>query len=924
MGSSNRRALLAVVGLVTVLSVAGCAQRKVAFKEPDVTALQQPATLQSVVSNEGGIDIRLDRAVPYTFYKVENPPRGVVDISPAARGSVPETVPPAAGGRPVTVTSVTTAGLDSVKIEFPLDPASEVDLVADTVERGKLSVRITPPQKGETPTPSPTGQVSPPPPASPSSEIQPPTVAKTEPATPLQTGPALTAILPVDDGIELAVTGTVTSFNAFKLSRPERLVIDLFSTANALPSPLSPIGRFGISQARVGKTADKIRIVLDASNGEIPPYTLTRNDRGILLRFQEPPRPQTTEEPRVAAAAAPKPAVNDSPTPSPAISPTTSPVETAGSSPPEPVTSPIATSAPVAATPPPLPATRPGWETAASSPPLPSAPRNSVEAIDFTLRDGYSRIEVMAGKGCLPGTPLKTKDGVVLTISNCRMPKHLQRFIDTSAFASVVTGITPYEVKGKKRIDAKLLARLRADAPSRVAVSGGTITWEIKNTELPPPPKGDGAKKSLEVISGTAPTKEPADAPLPPSVAAAKEPTENRKVYTGRRVTLEFSDADIRKIFQLIAEVSNLNFLIADDVSGQISIKLVNVPWDQALDVILETKQLAMKREGNIVQIMPKAKMVSREEEERQAKEAIEKAMELKTVIFDVNYAKIDDVAAQFTAIKSKRGSITRDARTNRIIVKDIQPAIDDMRFLLKNLDLPERQVMIEARIVEASSNFTRDLGVKWSTNYLDGSASKLNINSIDSSFGGVVSTTLPTTTTGGLAMGMSFGKLTSNVQLDMRLSAAATIGQVKVISTPKVLTLNNKKAKISQGQSVPYQTVSAEGTKTEFVEAVLTLEVTPHITSDGSVSMEIKASNNSVGSGTPPPINKKEATTELVLKNGETTVIGGIYIDSDTTTETGVPFLMDIPLLGWLFKSNSKNKTKTELLIFITPKVIS
>jgi len=190
---------------------------------------------------------------------------------------------------------------------------------------------------------------------------------------------------------------------------------------------------------------------------------------------------------------------------------------------------------------------------------------------------------------------------------------------------------------------------------------------------------------------------------------------------------------------------------------------------------------------------------------------------------------------------------------------------------------------------------------------------------------GGVVSNVLPTGTTGGIATGVSFGKLLSNIQLDMRLSAASTVGQVKIISTPKVLTVNNKAAKISQGQMIPYQnTSSTEGAKTEFIEAALSLEVTPHITADGSVNMKIRASNNSVGTGSPPPINKKEATTELVVKNGETTVIGGIYVDSETEGDTGVPYLSDIPLLGWLFKSNSKNKTKNELLIFITPKIVS
>nr|WP_243688527.1 type IV pilus secretin PilQ [Geotalea toluenoxydans] len=420
----------------------------------------------------------------------------------------------------------------------------------------------------------------------------------------------------------------------------------------------------------------------------------------------------------------------------------------------------------------------------------------------------------------------------------------------------------------------------------------------------------------------TTPAKEGDAAELPKSVLTKQQP---KKIYTGRKVTLEFSDADIRKIFQLIAEVSNLNFLIADDVTGTISIKLVNVPWDQALDVILDTKGLGMIREGNIVQIKPKGKMQSQADEEMAAKKARERGMELRSEIFDVNYAAVTDIATQFGTLKSERGIVSTDARTNRVIVKDIATTIEDMRALLKALDTPEKQVMIEARIVEASTSFVRDLGVQWGIHYIDGSASVAGISRLDTGFGGQVSNAPTSGTSGpGAAVGMSFGKLASNIQLDMRLSAAVTADQIKIMSTPRVVTLNNKPAKISQGASIPYQTTSAEGTKTEFVEAALTLEVTPHITADGSIGMKIKASNNSAGTGSPPPINKKEATTELLVKNGETTVIGGIYVDSDTESDKGVPFLQDIPLLGWLFKSNTKNKTKNELLIFITPKIVS
>ena len=327
--------------------------------------------------------------------------------------------------------------------------------------------------------------------------------------------------------------------------------------------------------------------------------------------------------------------------------------------------------------------------------------------------------------------------------------------------------------------------------------------------------------------------------------------------------------------------------------------------------------------EGNIVLIKPLGKFKSLDSEEVELRREIERKMKLSTRIFDINYSNVSEVASQLATLKTMREgvSVTPDLRTNRVIVTDIQSAIDKMEELIKSLDIPERQVMIEARIVEASTDFTRDIGVQWNIRYRDGDTT---ISSLDTSFGGIVSTVLPTATTGGGAMGISFGKLTSNLQVNLRISAAASIGQAKIISTPKVMTVNNKPAKISQGQSIPYSTVSAEGTKTEFVEAALTLEVTPHITADGSIGMKIKASNNSAGVGSPPPINKKEATTELVVKNGETTVIGGIYVDNETESDSGVPFLKDIPLLGWLFKSQSKRNNKTELLIFITPKIVS
>jgi type IV pilus assembly protein PilQ len=416
----------------------------------------------------------------------------------------------------------------------------------------------------------------------------------------------------------------------------------------------------------------------------------------------------------------------------------------------------------------------------------------------------------------------------------------------------------------------------------------------------------------------------------PPAYDQGEKPHSTSRVYKGRKVTLEFADAEVRKIFQLLSEVSNKNFVLSDDVSGAISLKLVNVPWDQALDIILDTKGLDKREDGNIILIKGKGKFKSQAEEELDIKRTQLKSETLYTEYFPVNYSKSGQMKSQVEGlITANTGKVSEDERTNTLIITAIKSDLDRIKIYLSKMDVPERQVMIEARIVEASSTFTQNLGVSWGVHYRDGSASFLGINQLDTSFGGL---TNPAVTTGqsgspGTNVGISFGRLASNIQLDMRLNAAATAGLIKIVSTPKIATLNNKTAKITQGQSIPYQNSSGGGsnaTTTQFVQAVLSLEVKPHINANGTIGMEIKATNNSAGAGNPPPINTKEATTEMLLKDGETTVIGGIYKEDETQSEEGVPFLMDIPFLGRLFKSSETRKIKSELLIFITPRILN
>lgn len=895
------------IKLLVVLSlflVSGCAQNAYSVKEDSVSG-SDTVTLRGVtVSGEGyqtKIEISADKPITYTLYSLKEPNRTVIDLSQTKPGTA--VVPRLAANsliKKMTLTGTDVTG--GVNTKLTIETAEEVEFVVsnETNEKTKLVVAIPAPQvAGKSFSSSAKNSAA----VTPSSSVD----AESLTATPavqntkstqvasasLSSSPTaaapqatateatLSALSVAGNGIVITTGLTPDKYKYFELSNPQRLVVDLYNVKNSVAAKSLPINGFGVENARIGAYPDKIRIVFDSQKKAFPRYTLEKTGTGLLVRF---------DEQQIAGGSVPVTRASSS-------EPAAGKAVTRGAA--------------------------------------------SVEFIDFKVIGDISRVAITLEGDCQAAGPIKTSEGLVLTLSSCLLPKHLQRPFDTSAFPGVVKKITPYQVTAKGKKDTKIQVSMRGDAAYSLKKAGNVLNLDIEN---PPQYSQEAMSPARQAPVGVSAARV-AD---PSTRAIANNPAQTdqgyvqddsgkkygKKAYTGKRVTLEFADADIRKIFQLIAEVSNLNILVGDDVSGTISIKLVNVPWDQALDVILETKGLGMKRAGNIVLIKPKEKIVSLADEELAANRAYERTLDLRTRIFDINFASVSEVEAQFKLIKSERpgSSISSDPRTNRVIVTDVEPAIEKMASLLKALDIPEKQVLIEARIVEATSTFTQDLGIQWGIHYSDQSASMLGLRSLDTGFGGAVtnvasSSGFPSASSAGGALGLSFGKLTNDIQVDLRLSAAAEIGQVKIISTPKVVTLNNKAAKISQGQMIPYSTVSAEGTKTEFVEAALTLEVTPHITADGSVSMKIKATNNSAGNapaGTVPPINKKEANTELLVQSGETTVIGGIYVDTDTETDSGVPFLMDIPVLGWLFKSNNKQKTKSELLIFITPRIVS
>jgi len=920
----TKSTILATI-IFTVVSGLAVGSRSYAVSEqlPDQKKL---AAIESVLPSGDGAStellIKLSSPATYTTYKTASPLRLVVDFSQATQGALSEPVVINRGNfKTVTASRFDTDAGVLTRLDIELVQDSEAVLSVSPANSGEikisfpaLSEAVPVAAEKQTPEKAATEKVV----AAETVNAVPPVAAEAAPALGKETASpsssaltadtshTLTAITAGKDTILLALDGPVPEFKSFRLNNPERLVIDLTDVKSTLLSRLLPLNVAGVASARIGLYPGKLRVVLDSVNGTFPETSLASTPAGVVISLNVTAPPPAENPNTKLTATHSAPVVSDSPAVKP-VSATAEhkvPEKAAVVDKQEPVKkAPKAVSTNQAAT---------------------------VEMIDFQVVDGISRVSVKVAGDVFVDQPVQTSGFVTLTIKNALLPKKLQRSLEASSFASPVLRVTPLAIKSRKGASTKIRMALRASVPFEFRQEGDMLFVDFKHPEGAAADKlvldtNDVKHSPARQKSAAVDSEESISAELAPAAETSTK-LDTVRHYKGRKVTLEFADAEVRKIFQLLSEVSNKNFVLGDDVSGAISLKLVNVPWDQALDIILDTKGLDKREDGNIILIKGKGKFKTQAEEEQDIKKALTKAIDLKTETFSVNYADITTISGQFNGLKTDRGTISLDTRTNKVIVKDIPQALDDMRKLLLQLDVAERQVMIEARIVEASATFTRNLGVNWGVHYRDGSASFFGINSLDTGFGGLTSAA-PTTGTGTSAggnMGISFGTLSSNIQLDMRLNAAASAGMIKIISTPKVATLNHKAAKISQGQQIPYQnTTATTGAVTAFIAATLSLEVTPHINANGTIVMKIDAKNDTPGTGSPPPINTKQATTEMLLRDGETTVIGGIFVDSDTSSDDGVPYLMDIPLVGSLFKTNNKTKSKSELLIFITPRIL-
>jgi type IV pilus assembly protein PilQ len=430
----------------------------------------------------------------------------------------------------------------------------------------------------------------------------------------------------------------------------------------------------------------------------------------------------------------------------------------------------------------------------------------------------------------------------------------------------------------------------------------------------------------------------------------------NDRRYSGRRIDLDFKDADIHNILRLLSEVGGVNVVTADNVGGTVTIRMRDVPWDQALDVVLQAKSLGMVRQGNLLRVAPLAQL----EQEREAAIARQKQQQqlapLETRLVPVSYATATNLQPRVRELLTERGTVSVDTRTNMLIVRDIVGQLDDVEDLVRNLDTQTPQVLIESRIVEAGSTYSRDIGIQWGGAAVMSSATGnptglrfpsdigvaggVPINGAPtqglSPFNGTVNNpnfavNLPAVTGNGSggALGLTMGSLSGAVNLNVRLSAAEAAGSVRIVSSPRILTLDNNEASISQGTLIPFSRVSAQGVNTAFQEAKLELNVTPHVTSDGAVAMDVKITRNEpdfgrTGANGDPTILEREAITQLLVDDGDTAVIGGIYVRNTGRNIDQVPFFGDIPVLGVFFKRRRFREDRNELLIFLTPRIVN
>jgi len=694
----------------------------------------------------------------------------------------------------------------------------------------------------------------------------------------------------------LKADGRFGDYNAFDLKKPTRLVIDLWQVNRKFRKKAVSVNSSYLQRIRLGDHPKKVRVVLDVPTADLPSHKVYRVGDEVRIVLGKAVKEEDLF---------------------------TSPTEELAQGPDKEM------------------AKEEQKEVA------PTAIAGEIIGIDFKQLEDKSRIIISTSVKALYEVEKGPDHTVLIDIKGMEVPPKLSRPLDTREFATPVDMITPINVVSGDQKSTQVNVKLRKMVAFDVRQENNKIYLDFERSEefkfektepvevvtATKPPAEQELEKPATVVPEEAATEKAPVAPAPTAEVTQAIPPEEEleKVYTGKKITLDFKDADIDNILRLFAEVSDLNIITTEDVKGTVTVRLVDVPWDQAFDIILQSKNLGVERIGNVMRIAPLERISAERKLRAEAGKATEEIQPLITELIQVSYSTAADLAPKVKDLLSGRGTVTVDDRTNALIVKDIQVNVATAKELVRMLDAQTPQVLIQAKIIEANLEFGRELGIQWGGSF-EGSNSNGTISgSGDSPAGGDWAVNLPAAAGAGAGGAIEFAiaNLANTRYLQARISALEEKGQGKVISSPRITTLDHTEAYIQQGLRVPYIKLTEQGTPTtEFIDANLKLQVTPHVTADGHIKMELLVAKDAPDYtnkdiyGT-PAIDKKEAKTEVLVKDGDVVVIGGIYTYEKTGSTSAVPLFYKIPLLGWLFQKKSKDDNKRELLIFIAPRIV-
>ena len=729
----------------------------------------------------------------------------------------------------------------------------------------------------------------------------------------VQTAPAVTQM-------RLGFTGLPVLPAAYQLDNPSRLVLDFEQVQNGLASRFNEYNIGAINDVTTLSSDSTTRLIVGLK--ESGNYTTAIEGNDLLLTITDPNRPVITSDPiqdvlnnnnSMTTTAVVTPIVESSTVPVAPVR-TTSKVVVKNEMPADTMVVRV------------NPLLNPQL---AASQVSKQYSYDGLSAVNFSAgNDGGGNVSMVLANEAIPVDVQRQGNKLVVRLTGSTVPRNLLRRLNINRG---LVGSIDTKNQGQNGV---VTINMNDDYEYQAYQSGNQLNIGIKKPEL------------------------------------LREPTLEERVYSGEPLSMEFQDVEVRSVLDILAQFTEMNIVANDSVAGNITLRLINVPWDQALDIILKSKNLDKRENGNIILVAPSTELAEQEARELEAQQAVKSYAPLRTEYIRLSYAIAQDVltlisqgsgssgggtsnrADDNNTLLSNRGTVTVDDRTNTLIIKDVADSIENIHKLISKIDIPVRQVMIEARIVSATDSFSKEIGVRWGI-LSNGAANNrsLLVGGSNQTLADLKDFDIETTTVNGqtvsypsyditspdnlnVDLGVSnpagsiaFGLLSmSDVMLDLELSALQADNRGEVISTPKILTADKQTAKVSSGTQIPYQEASASGaTTTSFKEAALSLEATPNITPDGKIGLQLVITN-----GTPTIINNQVAisedsiSTNVIIEDGQTVVLGGVFKNRTGNEVTKVPFLGDLPYIGRAFRKDVRNNTKEELLIFVTPKLIN